>query len=189
MDARTPALLLMNINKLTCMTQCACAWPAVAGSGMTRRVALAGGQCKSHQVRLKAEMMECVPSDTKVVGKMVMFARQKLTCKLRPTLLPGGRTFSGAMSMLLMRLMFATHGKKPKPALFCHSSRSWYSPVKLSGVADMAADRLVSRTGAFPVLQGECPSAELLPMLKVRLGTWSMPTTKPSACKANMMVL
>ena len=59
----------------------------------------------------------------------------------------------------------------------------------------MAADRLVSRTGAFPVeiglLQGVLPSAELLPMLKVRLGTWSMPTTKPSARmgKAIMMVL
>jgi hypothetical protein len=189
MVAQTPALLLMNINKLRCMTQRA--WPAVAGSGMTRRI----GQCKRHQVRLKAEMMERAPSDTKDVGKMVIFARQKLTCKLRPALLPGGRTFSGAMSMLLMRLMFATHGKKPKPALFCHSSRSWYSPVKLSGVADMAADRLVSRTGAFPVeiglLQGVLPSAELLPMLKVRLGTWSMPTTKPSARmgKAIMMVL
>ena len=120
------------------------------------------------------------PSATKVDPKMVTFDRQKLTCRLRVYMVLMGlwMTFCGAMSMLVMLLRHFTQSKNPYAAAFCHNTRSWYSPVKALGDAATLDDRFDNSTGS--VRHGE--SSELFPMLSIKRGTWSRPTTEPSAC-------
>lgn len=65
---------------------------------------------------------------------MVMFDRQKVTCKLRVrSELVLRMTFSGAMFMLVNKLRLGMHWKKPNPAVFCHKNRSWYIGFAESG--------------------------------------------------------